>query len=206
MLKAVLFDVGGVLIRLDESKYYKYLSKISGIEVNKIINTLHILENKIDLGEISIKEFTEAVSKRLGIMKKEVKWLGFLKENISINKEVVDFAFQLHKRYKIGIITNADRARYLYVKKHFGKELKLDKFDHVFVSCYLGMAKPSKRLFEYAINKMGVMPSEAVFIDDHIENVEGARAIGINGILFKKPNDNVEYLKKQIVKIEDSLI
>jgi len=202
MLKAVLFDVGGVLIRLDESKYYEYLSKISGIEIDKIINTLDILEKKTYVGEISIKEFTEAVSKRLGIMKKEVKWLEFLKENVSINREVVDFALQLHKKYKVGVITNADRARYLYVKKHFGKELGFDKFDHVFVSCYLGMAKPSKRLFEYVIKKMRIIPRETAFIDDRIENIEGAKAVGINGILFNKPNDNVEYLKKQIEKIE----
>ncbi len=187
-------------MRLEESRYYEYLSLISGTKFSEVVALLHKLEKRSYAGKMGIKEFTESVSARLGIKKSEVRWLQFVRENAVVDKEVVNLALEMRKKYRIGIITNADRSRYMYVTRHLGKQMHISEFDRIFASCYLGMMKPSKQIFQYVVKQMKVMPDEAIFIDDHIENVEGAEAIGIKGILFNNLHDNVNYLKRQIEK------
>jgi len=200
MIKAVVFDVGGVLLRLDESKYYTRISNISGVSYDDVRKTLHSLEKYSYAGKMSAKEFSSAVASKLGIKKKEVGWLDFVKNNASVDKEVSELAFQLHRRYITGILTNADRSRYRYVVAHFKKEMHIDSFDYRFASCYMGIIKPSKRIFKYVVKHIGVVPGEVIFIDDHKENVDGARSIGMNSILFNNLHDNVNYLRAQIEK------
>ena len=47
--------------------------------------------------------------------------------------------------------------------------------------------KPQPEIYQFALETIGVAPEETVFIDDFIENVEGAQTVGIHGILFTSP-------------------
>jgi epoxide hydrolase-like predicted phosphatase len=58
-------------------------------------------------------------------------------------------------------------------------------FDETVFSAEVGMAKPDARIYQLILNRLGVEPQEAVFVDDFIENVEGARHLGLHAIHFK---------------------
>ena len=60
----------------------------------------------------------------------------------------------------------------------------LDHFDHVTLSCDLGLFKPQAPIYEHSFQGLKVAPEEALFIDDKVENVEGARAVGMHAELF----------------------
>lgn len=62
-------------------------------------------------------------------------------------------------------------------------------FDHVFTSSKFGVAKPDPMFFHLAQCKIGVPFDEICLIDDSAENVDVARSLGMNVILFKTPND-----------------
>ncbi len=67
----------------------------------------------------------------------------------------------------------------------------LDHFDQVTFSYELGVLKPEREIYEYALRGLGVAPAEALFLDDRPENVEGARAIGLRADLFTTWEDFV---------------
>jgi putative hydrolase of the HAD superfamily len=60
----------------------------------------------------------------------------------------------------------------------------LDHFDHITFSCDLRLFKPQAAIYEHSFRGLGVAPEETLFIDDKIENVEGARAVGMQAELF----------------------
>jgi HAD superfamily hydrolase (TIGR01509 family) len=57
-------------------------------------------------------------------------------------------------------------------------------FDVVLVSCEVGVAKPDRMIFQMCLSQLCVMPSQALFVDDRIENVEGAASLGIQTFHF----------------------
>ncbi|HLH40471.1 MAG TPA: HAD family phosphatase [Bryobacteraceae bacterium] len=60
----------------------------------------------------------------------------------------------------------------------------LRHFDQVTFSCELGCTKPDRRIYENALQGLGVLAEEALFIDDRPENVAGARQAGLHAELY----------------------
>ena len=58
-------------------------------------------------------------------------------------------------------------------------------FDVIISSYNVRMKKPDPRIYQHTLEKLGIRPEEAVFIDDLEENVKGAEVVGIKGIVFK---------------------
>jgi putative hydrolase of the HAD superfamily len=58
-------------------------------------------------------------------------------------------------------------------------------FAAFFSSCYVGIQKPDVRIFQMALRVMQRSADECIFVDDRVENVEGARKAGMNGIHFQ---------------------
>jgi putative hydrolase of the HAD superfamily len=61
-------------------------------------------------------------------------------------------------------------------------------FDVVVVSCEVGVAKPDPVIFELCLSRLGVAPRHALFVDDRIDNIEGAAALGIRTFHFVGPD------------------
>jgi putative hydrolase of the HAD superfamily len=61
----------------------------------------------------------------------------------------------------------------------------LDEFDAFFSSCYLGLRKPDRRIYQVALDVLQRDPEEVVFIDDRPENVAAAVSLGIRGIRYE---------------------
>jgi len=57
-------------------------------------------------------------------------------------------------------------------------------FDVVVVSCEVGAAKPNPVIFEMCLSQLGVKPRQALFVDDRIENIEGAARLGLQTLHF----------------------
>jgi putative hydrolase of the HAD superfamily len=135
------------------------------------------------LGQITTGQHWEAVRARLGLsqetfsdVKKEF-WAGD-----ALDTSLVNFLRSLRPRYQTALLSNAwDDLRAV-----LERELKiLDAFDQVIISAEVGLMKPDERIFHLALERLGVAPREAVFVDDYSENIDGARAIGLHAIHFR---------------------
>jgi hypothetical protein len=80
-----------------------------------------------------------------------------------------------------------------------------DAFDEIIISSEIGVAKPDERAFRFALERLGVAPQEAVFVDDFSENVDAARRVGMQVILFK-PHVQVEAELDRLLEEDDRRI
>ena len=71
-------------------------------------------------------------------------------------------------------------------------------FEEIIISAEVGMAKPDSSIFVHACDQIGVAASNAVFVDDMVENVDAAIDLGMHGILFENTEQTLTDLNKLV--------
>jgi putative hydrolase of the HAD superfamily len=89
------------------------------------------------------------------------------------------------------LATNQDDLRTSYMRSRMGYD---DLLDRCFYSCEVGAAKPDERFFRHVAGELGLELAEIAFVDDTMENVEAARALGVRAILWHD-RDGVDVLR-----------
>ncbi|MCL4388031.1 HAD family phosphatase [Candidatus Marsarchaeota archaeon] len=192
MIKLLIFDLGNVLLKYDDSQYYEYVSKKYGFQYEKVASIMERHETEMYTGRMKNSEFLHEVSKSLHIPVEKLEFEKYFIKKAKVNKGLLNFALSLKPRYKVVILTNVYRSRYKSMPLVFDKS----PFDRVFASCFIRMRKPSKNSYRYVLKKCKAKPEEAIFIDDRKENVAGAEKAGIKSILFRGNKSLFEKLSK----------
>lgn len=113
---------------------------------------------------------------------------------MQVRPETIAYIEELKKKYQIALLSNFTSG----LEKFLQEVFKIYHLFDVIVSSYnVKMKKPDPRIYEHTLEKLDVRPEEAVFIDDLEENVKGAEAVGIKGIVFK----NVDQCKSDLNKL-----
>lgn len=117
------------------------------------------------------------------------------------NHPMIDWAMRLHRSgMRIGILSNMGDAMEAGVIARFDC---LNHFDHCTWSHRLGIAKPEQAIYRHAAEGLGVAPAKILFIDDRPENIEAARAFGMNAIQY---GDHAEFLQEMEARGFGSLL
>ena len=101
----------------------------------------------------------------------------WMKQDISELPTVI-FLPKLKKKYSLNLISNVSNSYLKVLKNKFDF---FDEFDHCITSESANYSKPSIQIFQFALNKIGIHPKEAIFIDDQKQNIVSAKSIGIKG-------------------------
>jgi len=190
MISTIIFDVGGVLIRGSFDEYLKKISEILEVEVKRD-SDLNETINDWMRGRLTFKE---SIEKMFGVSlnKDKTKQIfNIWSDNWNFDKKMIDFARKFKPKYKLIMLSNADREGVERWDNDF-----FDFFDRKFISYELGLIKPEREIYEYVLREINREPGECVFIDDKPENIEGARNLGIHGIIFESKEQLKEELKK----------
>lgn len=185
MIKAVLFDLGGVLMRTEDPQHREALAERYGMTYREISKLVYERESAVlaTLGKITAEEHWQNIQEELDLDDAELErfkedfWAGDVLDEV-----LVDFIRGLGLHYTTALLSNAwDDLR--------GALSDLweidDAFDRIFISAEIGLAKPGDEIYQYVIEELGHQPAEMVFIDDFPENVQAARENGINAIHFR---------------------
>ena len=81
-----------------------------------------------------------------------------------------------------GLATNQQDHRARHLIEGLGYN---SRFDHLFISCQLGVAKPSADYFRVIADRLGIAAPEMVFVDDHPANVDAARSVGVAAAVYE---------------------
>jgi epoxide hydrolase-like predicted phosphatase len=194
-IRAIYFDMGGVIVRTDYQAPREHLAERLGLDYEALVKVVFDTESAIQAttGKISADEHWATTMRRLRLPVSDTQAVRdeFFAGDI-IDLELLDFLRDLRGQFKVGLISNAwsDLREYI-LSKNFA-----DVFDEMIISAEVGAAKPDARIFQIALEKLGVIASEAVFVDDFPENVAAARQVGMHAIHFTGPEQALDDLHK----------
>lgn len=209
-IKAVIFDVGGTLVKVESTpKTFQEILKTHGIHmpIEIISKATEKAKEKLDakrMAEIGPKfwaSFNLMILEHLKI-KDDVltlaeaidrEWWDYA--GVSLYPEAPAVLHKLRERkLKIGIISNSFKAD---LEKVLSK-LNLKGFFDIEVTIDVaGKAKPDKEIFVYALEKLKVQPIEVLFVGDEFEaDYEGALKAGLNTLLIDRENKIGKHVRK----------
>jgi putative hydrolase of the HAD superfamily len=196
-IQAIYFDIGGVFVRTEDKRPRTRLAVRLGMTFEALEELVFGGESgrKAQRGEITAEEQWAYVCQQINWPFSN--WHALEAEFFAgdrLDGELVDYTRGLHARYKTGLITNALSDVRSVILKNWQM---MDAFDVLIISAEVGVMKPDPRIFQIALNALGVQPAEAVFVDDNARNVEGARAVGMRAIHFTSP----EQVRRELEEI-----
>ncbi|MBE6730176.1 MAG: HAD family phosphatase [Ruminococcaceae bacterium] len=185
MIDTFIFDIGNVLVQFN---WRETFSKIFDKETSDIIAKATV-ENEecwreLDKGVKTYGELIEMFVNNAGGYEKEIRYaIDSIYENLYIYPYASSWLKELkEKGYKIYILSNFGDYTFNYAKKYFDF---LKYADGSLISYEVKMLKPSFEIYEALCDKFGIIKENAVFLDDSEMNIVGAKAFGLNGIVFE---------------------
>ena len=184
MIKAIIFDFGRVISAQKPPSLFRSYEDELGLEPGTINSIMFDSEAWQDalVGRKTVEEFWHEIGPELGLNSVDEvdAFRHRYRADEEINQGVLDLIHRLHGNYKLAVLSNSPPG----LSKWLADWNMLNFFKVVFCSGDEGMAKPDPEAFELTLERLGLKPNEAVFIDDTREHVEAARKLGLQGILF----------------------
>lgn len=197
MIKAIIFDAGGVLFNSKESLFnatINYLASETGRSKEEVGKVYRGIIKEIEYKKVDKKYLWESLMDKLSVS------IPFSGQNpieegfkdFKLNEKAFFLIEKLKKNYQLAIVSNANsiEADTQEARSMYGH------FDVVILSFQLGIRKPDEKIYQVAIEKLGVASNEVVFVDDSEENIEAAKKFGMVGLLFETESQLEEDLKK----------
>lgn len=193
-IRAVFFDLGGVIVRTEYQAPRQQLAERLGMEYDDLDRLVFNSDSGLQasIGAITSDQHWEAVLKRLKRPSDEIAAIrdAFFAGDI-VDRTILEFLRSLRGTHQTGLISNA----WSDLRDYITREKMIDAFDHIVISAEVGVAKPDPKIFQVALEKAGVSPHEAVFVDDFYVNIEGCEKVGMKGIHFKDAQTALAQLK-----------
>jgi HAD superfamily hydrolase (TIGR01509 family) len=195
-IRALLFDLGGVVIDIDFDRVFTSWAGYANQSLKTIKSRFAIdsYYERHERGEIEAAEYFNSLRKSLGINitdnEFEEGWNSiYVGEIPGIAKLLSD----VKEKCPIHSFTNSNKLHQLVWSKKFESILGL--FQNVFVSSEMGKRKPEPDAFRFISAEIGLKPKNILFFDDSIENVEGAKSVGMKAAQVSTLLDIKEALK-----------
>jgi epoxide hydrolase-like predicted phosphatase len=192
MMQAVIFDWGGVLIDTPAPGMLALFAQEFGVTPEAVNNAYIPFGGRFQKGEIAEHDLWEGLCAALGVNKPydPLLWEHVFGQVYTPKREMFALAFLLKERgYKVGLLSNTESPAVRFFHRQ-----GYTMFDATVFSCAEGTAKPERRIYEIALERLKVKPSEAVFIDDRADFIEGAQKLGMHTIRFEDPQQVKEAL------------
>ena len=185
-IDTIIFDIGNVLIDIDYEVMVAEFAKIASVDFHQIVTYTHQdrVFDHYERGQISSDQFRDTLRKYLkpGVTDEEIDtaWNSIL---IHYPAEKFELLKKLRNQYQILALSNINELHVAaidaMVQDQFGAEDMSSYFDHAFYSHEMGTRKPEKEIYQMVLDRKSLEPSRTLFIDDKLENVSAAAALGI---------------------------
>ncbi len=184
-IKAIIFDMGGVILRTDDYSAREATAKKLGLTEEAFEEAVFLSPSALaaTIGKIDERQHWESVWQNLNVPAvlqptyEEAFWAGD-----RLDENLVNFLREKKKSYLTALLSNAwSNARRSLTEKY----PCMDAFDISIFSYKVGLAKPDPAIYRLILHRLGVKPTQAIFVDDNKDNILSAEALGIHAIQFK---------------------
>ncbi len=211
MIKNIIFDVDGVLRKLNDEPVTsilsdelleKYKGRYDGITIKKYFSKfLHNdIFKKYDLGFTTQDEMIDEISAYFNEPKEIIKFLldaRCKRQYNTIFEPTMNLVGKLKdQKYKTYILSNMGQEAADVLKIY----IDISKFDDIIFSCEVGIIKPHPEMYSYALNRFGIKANESIFVDDRQENLAPFEKYGGSTFLFDSNN-----IEGSVKKLEETI-
>lgn len=196
MIKAIIFDCGGVLLKKERNRdLVTILANVIGASSDSIRPLWEKHHDNLLTGNLTSKEFIGVLADELNyqhnineIYSKWAEKISITKS--SINHNLINYIRTLRQKFKIYVLSNminlAEEDKALTRLK--------ENFDGYFTSYQLGSRKPQPEIFRKLLAKINLRPDECIFVDDNQKNISASASLGFHSIQY----ESVKKLKKKL--------
>jgi len=190
-IDAIIFDFGRVFQRGINGDSFLWAMYGIDRDLSRSVGNKHW--QNFGRGKISESEYCSKIFEDLGI-DDNPKW--FINCCRGANRLEMEGTGEIIKRLKaqkicLALLTNHAKEWLEEAKPTFKLE---EIFQVIVASCYCGYMKPEPEIYQIMLEKLGTDPSRTIMIDDKESNLEPARALGMQTILF----ESAEKLEKEL--------
>lgn len=187
MIKNLLFDLGGVIMNIRRQNCEDAFRRLGFKDIDRFLGDYGQTGPfaALEEGAINESEFRDAVRAHIDhpVTDEEID-AAFNAFLLGIPVERLRRLRELRKSYGIYLLSNTNPIMWRQdIAKAFTQEglTTADYFDGMVTSYEAGCCKPDPRIFDYVVEKLGILPEETLFFDDSMANIEAARKQGFNG-------------------------
>lgn len=200
-IKFIFFDMGKVLLNFDHQRLVDQTAKLSGSTAKDIEAILfqppHDLENRFERGELNSIEFHQSFCEQSNCQVDHNELMLAIADIFWLNTPIVHVVAQLRSiNFPMAVLSNTCSAHWEFAIKHFAV---LRLFQQRVLSYEEQSMKPDAKIYDSAIGMANQLvscgPDEIFFTDDREENVQAARAAGMQAEIYDSPAKLVSQLK-----------
>lgn len=200
MIRAIVLDIGGVLLRTEDRTSREKLEQKYDLphgDSDRIVFNSDVALAST-LGTSGPDLIWQNVAQKLALSPeglKEFKRLFWAGDRV--DRELIEFLQECRDDYIVALLSNAwQNFRSVLAEKYQIKEGQT--VDKIFISSELGVAKPNERIYKILADGINCEMNEILFVDDFIENIEAAEALGINAIHYQPGMDLINEIKLKL--------
>lgn len=186
--KAIIFDLGGVLLNIDFKLSEKAFAELGITDFSSFFNQFHSndLFRRLETGmddQLFYDDLRAATGLPLSDEQIKDAWNALL---LDFRPESVAVLPQLREKYNLYLLSNTNEIHLQEFQRRYEAWRPGQVFDDLFDAAYyshrIGHRKPNASAFEYVLEKHGLNATETIFIDDSINNIEAAQQLGLQTI------------------------
>jgi epoxide hydrolase-like predicted phosphatase len=185
MIKAVIFDLGRVIVPFDFHRGYRAMEPLCAYPAAEIptrIATTDLVQ-RFESGQVEPEEFVRQLS---GILDLKVSYKDFcgIWSSIFLPETLIPESLlaSLRERYRLLLLSNTNAIHFQMIEENYPL---LRQFHDFVLSYRVGAMKPSPKIYQEAVRRAGCRPEECFFTDDIAAYVEAAREQGIDAVQFQ---------------------
>jgi len=189
-IRALLFDLGGVLIDVDWDRAFGHWARHAGADPRELRRRFSFDPHyeRHERGEIDARAYYDSLRRSLGVeLPHDVFDAGWKAIFPGAVEPTIALLHELHGRIPLYLFSNTNLAHRDAWAAQFAAAL--EPFERVFTSCEIGARKPEPAAFRHVAREIGLPLGSILFFDDTEENVIGARAVGMPAVHVRGPGD-----------------
>jgi putative hydrolase of the HAD superfamily len=188
-VRAVIFDYGEVLCLLGPLERFAPLGQILKITPERVVQ--RYMQNRLDYdrGDLTPAQYWRGFAAETGVELTDVQVSELARLDCGLwwdmDPELMEWVDRLRANgIKAGVISNMFIGLAEQIRQ---RAPWLDRFDSYTFSSEIRVTKPDPAIYLHSLEQLGVSAGEALFLDDRQTNVDGARAVGMESLLYSTP-------------------
>lgn len=187
MIRNVVFDFGGVLLDLRPDRCIEQFKAIGIPEIQQMLSMAHqqgVLDD-MEQGKLTLEQFCDAMRAASAEGKPTNRQIvqAYCSMADGVPPYRLDFVRQLSREgYHVSALSNTNLVHWGYCRRYFIEAgyVPEELFEHLWLSCELGLVKPNPEIFRVILQQSGYDPDETLFVDDNQGNCLAAEQFGIH--------------------------